>query len=212
MMKRVLLLALVVGLVAGSASAAMFKVDVPTAMTFSFQGSSGDSFPGGPIDLDWGPVTNPDATYGTPFRYAVGFEGTLGDSTDADHTAYVLIGTTGADLLPGYDGVVMDFANDDNSEWVMNLYVTDASGTHWATPAGVAMSPLGGTLELSVATTGPVTALGFGLRGYFDGVNPPAGTPSNPDEYRISVVPIPGAFLIGLLGLGAAGIKLRRFA
>jgi hypothetical protein len=52
-----------------------------------------------------------------------------------------------------------------------------------------------------------VTDIGLQVRGNFSG-----GSPSNPDVFHISAVPIPGAALLGVLGLFAAGVKLRRFA
>lgn len=35
---------------------------------------------------------------------------------------------------------------------------------------------------------------------------------STGDTFHTSVVPVPGAVLLGMLGLGAVGIKLRRFS
>jgi hypothetical protein len=48
-----------------------------------------------------------------------------------------------------------------------------------------------------------------------DFAHPSYSTAANaPDVYfdNISFVPVPGAVLLGMLGLGVAGVKLRKFA
>jgi len=69
---------------------------------------------------------------------------------------------------------------------------------------------VGGTAGLSVATTGDISEIGFYVRANFwpdDKFGP-----SSPDTFRVSAVPVPGAVLLGILGLTAAGVRLRRFA
>ena len=51
--------------------------------------------------------------------------------------------------------------------------------------------------------TGPVTEFGFKLE--YQGIH-------GSDNFRISVVPVPAAVILGILGLGIAGIKLRKYA
>jgi len=36
--------------------------------------------------------------------------------------------------------------------------------------------------------------------------------PSYSDDFHVSLVPVPAAVILGMLGLGAAGWKLRKFA
>ena len=57
--------------------------------------------------------------------------------------------------------------------------------------------------------------LGFGPNSsslYSQFSSPEGGTNSTLIWGSINIVPVPGAFLLGFLGLGAAGLKLRRFA
>ena len=61
-----------------------------------------------------------------------------------------------------------------------------------------------------VANLDHVTNIGFNV-GSNMGVTG-ANWPSNPDIFHVSIVPVPAAFILGLLGLGAAGIKMRKYA
>jgi hypothetical protein len=50
------------------------------------------------------------------------------------------------------------------------------------------------------------------MRGLIDDVRIYDRALSPAEVYELSVVPVPGAILLGILGLSAAGIKLRKFA
>jgi hypothetical protein len=52
--------------------------------------------------------------------------------------------------------------------------------------------------------------IGFSVYGYVGGS--PAEDRTYLDDVTLSVVPVPGAVLLGLFGLSAAGLKLRRFS
>ena len=62
---------------------------------------------------------------------------------------------------------------------------------------------------LGEVETDDIDEYGFRVMGLMTGQD---GNPSQGDAFHVSVVPVPGAILLGLLGLGAAGIKLRKFA
>jgi len=121
-MKRILLTTLVVGLLAGQASAAMYELDAPTALTFTRQaGSAGDITT---LDL----VTDDITVYNIPMELQVGYQGRLEDGLGStDRTAWIKIGTTGLSLS-GYDGFTTVLANDDNSRYYYQLYAVDSVG------------------------------------------------------------------------------------
>lgn len=206
-MKRVLLTVLVVGLLATQASASMYTLDRTTAKTFTQQnpviGGLNELY----LSIDrpgtLGSTINYQANgswtqYGAPMTYDVGFVGSLG------FNEIMQIGKDGD--LPGNDGVSMDsfgvaIANDDNNDnWGVRLYMV---GVSYTVPSFTTLAPGSGTFLSLNFTPGTVTEFGFE-------VDYPATTGS--DQFHISVVPIPAALILGLLGMGAAGLRLRRFA
>ena len=140
--------------------------------------------------------------------------------------------------LNGYTGYSLTFKNTNNSDWKVNLYMntgwcgqgfteTDRfyqNGFTTLVPGEVATVMLdfasADTYEANVSkgytavqNLNHVTNIGFQVAG--DMIAPGGSynnNPSNPDNYHIDVVPVPGAILLGLLGFGAAGIKLRKYA
>ena len=199
-MKRILLTTLVVGLLAGQASAAMYELDAPTALTFTKQaGSVGDITT---LDL----VTDNILLYNIPMELQVGYQGRLEDGQGGDRTAWIKIGTTGLSLS-GYDGFTTALANDDNSRYYYQVYAVDTVGEQIS---GYESAGVGAVRGLSVATTGDISEIGFYVSANFWPTDPIG--PSSPDTFRVSAVPVPGAVLLGILGLTAAGVRLRRFA
>jgi len=213
-MKRILLVVLVVGLFAGQASAAMYTLSGSYALTlddvaYSDLGSVNVSSP-----------TTSESTYGQNMQGVVGFFGDL-DDTDDDDYAWVKMGDTGASLnldLSAYTDYYLIVANDNQSIWGVQLHMK-AGGTEYVT-GYTDVSPFTSTtltLNFATATPGGITAaalgdvddIGFYIRGYLSGT---AGYPSDPDNYHISVVPLPAAVILGILGLGVVGIKLRKYA
>jgi hypothetical protein len=203
-MERVLLSVLAIGLSAGQVFGGMYVLDKPTALSFTKLGNSDTGgWPGlGTVSLV---AANPSAAYG-PMQLQVGFVGGLGDG-DGDNKASVTIGKTNLSWT-GYDGFTTEVANDNDDPWGIQLYVVDNLGTQ---TSNLAVLTPGTRTSLSVslspgATT--ITELGLIISGSFV----PYTHPSNPDYYHVSVVPVPlpGALLLGMLGLGAAGMKLRR--
>jgi len=164
------------------------------------------------------PVYNPNnISYGANMFYQVGFSGNLAaDLGGADTVASVKVGALGKSILDeikaagSFDGFYLPISNDDDYTWQVMLYaITDPQQvpstdyyTDWVTLA----SDTQATLALYFHETVNFNALldiGFGIRSVATNPN---------DNFHVSVVPVPGAILLGLLGLGAAGIKLRKFA
>jgi len=140
----------------------------------------------------------------------VGFTAWLEDTDGDDITIAKIYCDLSINASP-YDGITSYFENDDDDIWSVQMYykIGDAeyiSGdfVELATGESTYLTILGSV------ETDSITEYGFRVMGNMIGGT--SGYPSNPDFFHISVVPVPGAILLGLLGLGAAGIKLRKFA
>lgn len=213
-MKRILLITVLVGLFAGQASAALYQMDATTAADMRLLSvNSGDlgaiSYIGYKPGLLGDRVFGGSSSYGDTMTLAVGFKGQLEDD-DASGDAILTIGLSGAPLagLSGnFDGFELPLANDNNQNWSFRSFVDDGTNPVAYSP-WTALAPdqqanlvanLGGLTDFST-----LAGIGFEIKW----VN--AGSAS--DDFHASVVPVPAAFLLGLLGFGAAGLKLRRFA
>jgi hypothetical protein len=128
------------------------------------------------------------------------------------------LGTAPTNSLVGFDTYTLYIENDNNSEWSVNIflntgYVDQGETNNWYQNGWTVLLP-GQSVTLSidltsVANLNHVTNIGFQVGGDLTNLS---GNPSDPDIYHISVVPVPAALLLGMLGLSAAGFKLRRFA
>jgi hypothetical protein len=232
-MKRVLLSVLVVGLFAWPASANMFTLNHDAAMML-WEISHDPVGPTHPVSELW-LVTDSPAAYGSGMQYQVGFMGVLHANPTANPFAWMRLGgdgttTNGADDVIGaalgtaptsdlsaFDTYYLPFGNDDNSKWSARLFLaTSGGGTYTSDWTEVAIGN-SAVLQLSLAGVSDlthVTGIGFDLGGTMNGgaIGGVPGNPSNPDDFHVSVVPVPAALILGLLGMGAAGLKLRRFA
>ena len=122
-----------------------------------------------------------------------------------------------------YDGITSYFQNDNDDIWGVQLYYVDPTdgGTRWSGGAPGVFTDLAGdggstylTANASVLgalTLANITEIGFLVQGNMIGLTNDA-YPSSGDAFHMSVVPVPGAILLGILGLSAAGLKLRKFA
>lgn len=202
-MKRVLLTVLVVGLLAGQASAALYELDKVAALQFTNGVVTGPDT--GTLTL----VTQDELAYGGPMSGAVGYVGFLDESVlDPDGLALITISAlSDAGISGSYDGYTAYFQNDDDDAIQVRLYVVDSGGTY-VSPYAVLNSSAWLTLVQPLDFDGDVTDIGFQL--LYDKFLPNAG--SDPDFFHVSAVPVPGAVLLGMLGLVAAGVRLRRLA
>jgi hypothetical protein len=201
---------LVIGTLAGQAFAGMYVLDSGTALQFNtWAVSTGDL--GGKI---LGPTTNV-AAYDPPMQGKVGWIGWLMDQT-GDHLATMTI-SAGSNLgrTTSHSGFEAFLANDDDDPWDVQLFVQPTSGSRLGSGFTTLAPGTHAILTLNNDFSfGSISNFGFDVRGDLWGAPPgqPEHHPSNPDAFKISAVPVPGAVLLGALGLVAAGVKLRRFA
>lgn len=205
-MKRVSLLSvLMIGLLAGQVSAGSYTLDSATALGFRqilAPGSSGllmGVFDG--TTWVYQSAIFPATEYPAIMQGEVGFVGTL-----SGNLSWMRVGLE--DSFGAYDGFRTFVGNDDQSTWEVRLMANDLT-SDW-----VSISPGGSAwLELTFAST-DLTGIGFDTRLNTDLPDAPSLT----DIYNISLVqrepgtpvPVPGALLLGLLGV-AGGLKLRKF-
>lgn len=211
-MKRILSVTLFVAVLAGQASAAMWELDAGTANQFTGVVVGGTDF------LFNFHKTPPDAYGVSPMRGTIGFQGNLADNPgDGDSFAVAEIfvappvGLSGS----GFDGITAFFANDNDDQWQFQLFYVDGATEHASAPVLINGSVAGGaqttylTASQAAGTLdlGDITKIGFRIQTDF-------GTEGASDTFHASLVavPVPGAVLLGFLGLSAAGLKLRRYA
>jgi len=127
------------------------------------------------------------------------------------------LGTAPTNSLVGFDGYELAVFNDNNSTWWVNIYMntgytTLGEANNWYDNGWTAVAPGSSTtltLDFAdVANLNHVTNIGFQIGGRM--ASGDAGDPSNPDMFHISIVPVPGAVLLGVLGLSVAGARLRK--
>jgi hypothetical protein len=226
-MKRFILFTLLIGLFAVQANADMYTMDAITAAQLRAVSWSGDTTtgnneigyigynPGAPADWVFGDL----ASFGATMNLAVGFRGNLDDTT-GDGFASVNLGvpSTNTDLLTtlqglgSFDGFVLPISNDDQQIWEFRLYVNTKGSNYvssWTPLAGLGTKatlslPFGSSVDFST-----LEDIGFMVQ--FNKATTGGGTNTS-DDFHTSVVPVPGAILLGILGLSVAGIKLRKYA
>jgi hypothetical protein len=223
------LLAWVVGLLAGPASAGMFTFTLNHDAAMMLTEISHDPT-GSKIYSKLYPVTDDPAEYDSTagMRGVVGYVGLL-DAAKSPKDAWMRIGanatTTPKDAgdvigavlgghthdLTGYGTYNLFLANDDNSDWWVRLFID--TGSDPVRESGSKLLHPGDTTTLSLDLTGlglsHVTAIGFDIGGLLNNVVP---NPSDPDFFHVSAVPVPAGVLLGFLGLSAAGLGLRKLA
>lgn len=220
-MKRILVFGLVVGLFAGQASAALYTLDVQAARQFTQLSANSAVYelqlvidnPGGIGSTTYlekagffgdGDITTPDAMYGDIMQYAVGFAGTMGFVSLAGADPLMWIGKANAGELSAGDTLWIPIANDNDDVYTY---------TAWYSTDNATTIVSGTPLQLAQDTTGSVSVvMGQVAPTHFGFTIQLTDADSVPDYFHTSVVPVPGAVLLGVLGLGAAGIRLRKRA
>ena len=198
-MKRIVVSMLAICCLAGQASAEMFTLGKDDAMSLY------DVYWTSETDFQWLSVTDDFTEYqgGDPrvstMRGEVGFYGLL---FDYGGTPSVQIGGYAGDLSE-YEGYSLFLANDNDDPWEVSLYLTTGAGTYQTPWTSLTTSARTATLELYFDVFGvegldDVQDLGFWIKG-------------GNDMFHISAVPTPVAVLLGMLGMGVAGLKLRKF-
>lgn len=212
-------------LLAVQANAGPYNLDVPTARTFT-QLSPPLSTPGNYLQLVIdkpglqtsttyftnvaNPWIDPDGAgpelYGEPMMYQVGFAGHVTGYGPGVNTLF--IGTQGN--LTGFDSLVIPISNDNDDLYRYTAWVS--YDNMLTTNSGSNLDLIGGTVgTISVALGIPASGAPIGSNVTHFGFSLDLLDPSS-DDFHTSVVPLPGAVLLGILGLGAAGLKLRKYA
>jgi len=216
-MKRFLLFTLVIGLFAVQANAGMWELDAPTARLFTQLSTISTSQelqlvidnPGtlgsttyyevaGEFGAD-GVIGTNDGVYGETMQLAVGFAGSIDDSLG---NQVMWIGKALAGEFAAGDTLRIIIANDNDDTY---RYAA------WYSTDNLASIEQGTSLDLIADTMGSVSVTTASGVDHFGFTIDLLG-PSTSDDFHTSVVPVPGAVLLGILGLGVAGWKLRKFA
>jgi hypothetical protein len=226
-MKRFLLSTLLIVLFAAQANASLWEVDEATALGFqeftigaTDFNTDGLAVYNGPVTLVYSSTGTAGPFYGgTQMSGAVGFVGTIGDTsapTGGTTQMNIFDSTPGLTDTTIYDGITMYVQNDNQSHWNYQLFYV-AGGVEYNSGAPVHLvdgtstwlstgSPIGG-LDLDT-----ITKIGFRIFGHNLSSTTDPKEPSNPDTFHTSVVPVPAAVILGMLGLAVAGWKLRKYA
>ena len=225
MKKRILLLVFCIAALSLNAApvmADMYEMDINTAIglrAVTFYDALGSS------SLDWvgyndgTPFPTPQAgtkvfgtgSYGDGMYYDVGFRGTLGDAVFGAPFPSVDIGAaadtggvlTALQKLGEFTDYGLYIANDNDDTWEYKLYADFGATSHrsaaWTSLTQDTQTHL--TLSFPKTDFAGLTDIGFQIRATKD-----------TDVFHTSVVPVPGAILLGILGLTVVGVKLRKYA
>ena len=207
-MKRFLLFCVVVGLFAGQASAAMYEVTAPVARTFTqLSPITADNVlklvidsPGTPGSTTYSGLNGYGGDYGEGMLHEVGFAGHI-------MTGHVMLIGAAKTITSasGIDQIGMDLSNDNDDSYDYRAFARYSDASFSVSPVLLSLLPDTAafiSVDLDDLSLKSVVAIGFTIE-----IN---NRPS--DDFHTSVVPVPGAVLLGILGLSAAGLKLRKFA
>ncbi|MGE5294902.1 MAG: hypothetical protein ACM3VT_08730, partial [Solirubrobacterales bacterium] len=212
-MKKILLILALACLLTGHAYADVFNLDADTALRFR-QIPTGASWLHGVFDLTTTPPTQVYPVFGLgvlgyPDHLAkaeVGFVGTI--SGDGE---YMRIGLRD-DEFGTYTGFRARIANDNQSVWSVRLFANGYTG-NWQRlyPPELSTDDLLRVADLEIPFEGEEDLTKFGFDVLLN-TGSECYWPSMTDTVHVSVLPtpVPAAALLALLGLGTAGMRLRK--
>lgn len=223
-MKRFLFIILLIGLFTVQADAYLFELTKDFALQlteYALDPTTSTSDLIGTLTI----YDGYDADYG-PMSGLVGFEGGVlrdqdgSSATDFDVTAMVFGDISGLGLTGSSDGISSYFENDNDNLYSVQLFYVDGSISSGGVITGseynsswVELAGYGGSAILTVDNVGmdlsTMDYLGFRVLAE---INKGTGYPTQGDSFHISMTPIPTAVILGILGLGVVGIKLRKYA
>ena len=212
------------------ANAGMFVLDRPTVLQFQTLSVGADDWISGGLGVYDGYDTLYAGVGGSDYGAKddlgnnlmsgqVGFVATIGDNDDTDLYAVATIRANGDAGLTGdtlYGGINAYFQNDNDDNWEVQLWYEDSAGIH-DSGAFAPLAAKGGSVWLTAfdpdgsfgLDLDDIMDIGFNIRGLLNSIG---DNPSDPDTFHVSIVPVPGAILLVILGMGVAGIKLRKYA
>jgi hypothetical protein len=122
------------------------------------------------------------------------------------------VGTLGNSTAAALQASVWEIVNESDT-LTPSQYNVD-SGLFWLSGGTESTSPQVQARDQANAWLQSLSAGGSSCANYLALTSPSHYSLSGPQnqDYLVRVVPVPGAILLGMLGLGAAGMKLRRFA
>ena len=229
MKSELLIIAFAICVITTPAMADLYwEVDKDTSLTIGSVSGSYLVWPSGSTDTI-GSLTvydgySPD--YGLTMSGQVGFVGGMLHDYSGDWKVETIIFNSINLTDDGYDygGITSYFQNDNDDYYSVDLFYNiggslDSSGyitggtTHWS--GYTELSGYGGSAYLTAGPGGSslelddITYIGFKVMAQKIG---DVDYPSQDDTFHISMVPVPGAVILGILGLGVAGLKLRKYA
>ena len=213
---RLLIMTFAICVIATPVMADMYQLDAATADDMRLIYWTDDAtlnYVGYNTGFDLIPPTN---LYGSTTNIlTVCFTGNIAD-TDGAGIADAYIGLNYTIDLSKYDeGFLLPIANDNGDTWQYKAYVTAGTdvttntveSTSWLTLDQDSAGAVWVGYDSSAFTQS--SSLGFMIR--WD-QSIPANLNKTGDQFATSVVPVPAAVILGMLGLGVAGLKLRKFA
>jgi hypothetical protein len=156
-------------------------------------------------------ITPPVDLYGSPTMiYEVGFSGNISIGLSNDGLADATIGLPYTIDLSSYDeGFLLPIANDNGDTWQYRAYVTDGTNTDFSSWVTLPKDTSTTLWVPNVSAFTSASSVGFIIQW---NRSIPENLNKTGDQYATSVVPVPAAVILGILGLGVVGLKLRKYA
>lgn len=154
---------------------------------------------------------DPDIYGSSTMIYQVGFTGYLSQGSSLDGITNARIGLATPSLSGSYDSFLLPIANDDGDIWQYRAYIEINNDAPVYSNSGVWTLLVPDTAtELfvnlgSLTDFSTVTGIGYEIQ-WVAALN----EGKTGDQFSTSVVPVPGALLLSLIGLGSLRLKFRK--